>query len=946
MRRCLTICIGLLSVLMADAAKYIVTGRVMNRDNGELLDMAAVRLFRYTGADSVLVTGAQTNVNGEFTIEANLGIATGKYAVIASILGYKEGKMDVSFSRREVNLKPIRLEEVAKELGTVEVRGTAAEMVVKGDTVEYNASAYKMNENAVVEDLLKKMSGVEVSSDGKVTINGEEIKAVRVDGKKFFGSDVQTATKNIPVEMIDKVQVIDQKSDMAKLTGIEDDETERIINLTLKSNKKKGMFGTFTGSLGADVVPIGQKWTAKDDLRYGANAFYNLMLGESQTTILAGANNTNEARSGRGREWQGGGTRSGITRAENLGVNSNVLMGEKWTFGGDASVNHTDNTTLTNSRKEQFSEEKTYNNLDSTASLSTGWDATMRLEFEYKADTLNTLLLKPNLSYARTTTDKQSDFLNMVGGDTLSYGQQINNSLKNEIKAELQAIYTHKSGRKNGRSVSVNAKGGISQSGTDGYNKATGSMKNMDQFQKRNTLDGNYSLKFTYIEPLAGLKHFLETSLTLSESLKTSEKTQYNRGEDGGYNVLDKDYSNSFRTNFLSEILEVNYRYLDQKVDVTVGAQVNPSQTWSKTSYGDGTRFDTLRTVWNFAPRVNFKYKFGKKKFARIVYKGQTKQASITQMSPVRDNSNALSETVGNLSLNPQFNHSLRAFYTSYNKDKLASFNVGVFGNLTKDALVNNTIYDEKGKAYRQTVNAKGTPFDVTGNVMYNTPVVKNRLHFFTRTELGYNRRLAYVSREVKASEINLEDLALGDESKTDNLRAREELSLRITHDVVDFGVRGNINYSRTKNTQAVNVTNTLDWGVTADLVIRLPRSWTISTDIGYNDKWGYNISGSLREILWNASVDKSFAFGGTLSLKAFDMLNQRKNVVETISENSISYQRYNTLPTYIMLSFSYRLNKMGDLKAKGAAGFMQEMNENNGKPRFDGPMPAPRRNP
>lgn len=939
----------LLLVGQLSAAKHMVTGRVANRDNGELLEMAALRLFSYTNGDSLLITGAQTNQNGEFALEANIGHAQGKYALIVSMLGYKEKKVEVVFSRREVNMKTISIEEETQELGVVEVRGTAAEMVVRGDTVEYNASAYKMNENAVVEDLLKKMSGVEVSSDGKVTINGEEIKGVRIDGKKFFGSDVQTATKNIPVEMIDKIQVIDQKSDMAKMTGIEDDETERIINLTLKSNRKKGMFGNFNGGLGADAVPVGERWLARDDIRYNAGAFLNLMLGESQTTILAGANNTNEARSGRGRGWMGGGNRSGITRAENLGVNTNVALSDRWTFGGDASMNHTNNNTLSDSRKTQFSEDKTYQNNDSSSSNSVGWDATMRLEFEFAADTLNTLLLKPNLSYRRTETNKDNYFRNMtaldtiddvVRFDTLSNGLQTNWSLSNEIDASLQAIYTHKFASKLGRSISVDVKGGLTQSKSDGLNTAVGSIAAVDQKQQRTSTNGNYSAKVTYIEPLAEMKHFLELSAQVSQSIRQSEKNQYNKDANDEYTLLDSTFTNSFRTNFLSESVEANYRYRDSKVDLSAGIRINPSQTWSSTHYLGGAGFDTLRSVWNFAPKFNFKYKFGKKEFARIIYRGQTNQPSITQMAPVRDNSNVMSETVGNLGLNPAFSHQLRAFYTRYNADRLSSINVGVFGNLTKDALVNNTLYDETGKAYRQTVNAKGLPFDVTGNLMYNTPVVKNRLHFFTRTELGYNRRLAYVRSEVKADLIDLDNLMLGDESRTDNLRAKEELSLRITHDVFDFGVRGNFTYSRTNNNRVRNVTNTFDWGVTADFVVRLPKQWTISTDIGYNDRKGYNLSGSLREILWNASVDKSFAFGGTLSLKAFDMLNQRKNVVETISDNTISYARYNALPTYVMLSFTYRLNKMGDLKAKGAAGFMQQMNENGGKLPMAGGMP------
>lgn len=939
------------------AQTHTIQGRVVNQDNGELLEMAAVQLFTYSGKDSTMVTGCQTDQNGAFFLKAQ----PGKYALFISTLGYFSKKVPCTVSDHDVNLKSIALKEDVQVLGEVQVRGTAAEMVVRGDTLEYNAAAYKVNENAMVEDLLKKMSGVEISQDGSITVNGEEIKGVRIDGKKFFGNDVQTATKNIPADMIEKIQIVDQKSDMAKMTGIEDDETERIINLKLKENKKKGMFGNFTGALGADALGDDQtklfhynyqgsaadqtRQFFREDFRYNASAFMNLMLGESQTTILAGANNTNEARSGRGRGWRpGGGNQSGITSAENIGVNTNVILSDKWTFGGDVNINHTGNTTLTESEKEQYTEGATYNNTDSTRSFARGWDANMRLEFEYNADSLNTLLLKPNLSYTHNSTNKTNDFryLSLEEGetdyDTLSYGMQQNISLSQEITADIQALYTHRFAQKKGRSLSFDVRGNVNATTSGGDNFANGSIATIDQHQEKRSQAGGYSVKVTYIEPIYKQNHFLETSLQLSQTLSASDKEQFNKDDEGNYTMRDSAYSNSFRNNYLSETLEMNYRYLKDQYDLTVGVRVNPSQTHSTTTYGDGFVFDTLNTVWNFTPRMTFKYKFAKKEFARIIYRGFSQQPSISQMEPVRDNSNAMSETVGNLGLNPSFRHMLRAFYSRYNQDRMSSLNTGIRGNLTKDALVYNTIYDETGKVYRQTVNAEGIPYDVNWDLMYNTPLIKNRLHFFTRTELGFNERLAYVTHAVPATDIDLEHLLLGDESKTGNFRAKEELSLRLSHDVVDFGVRGNITYSHTQNSQALNKTNTLDWGVTADFTFHLPYNWTISTDIGYNDKWGYNIDGSLSEIMWNAKVDKTWR-AGTLSLNLYDILNQKKNVVETIGENYIQYQRFNTLPTYFTLSFTYKLNRMGDLKAKGHGGFMQEMMENGNKPP-QGPPP------
>ena len=242
-------------------AQHSVQGTVVDKANNERMDMVSVRLVKVQQTDTVLVSGALTDEKGFFILQK---VQDDSYTLIFNYLGYKEKSLPIVVDGKAVNVGTVALTASVTELGQVEVRGTAAEMTVKGDTLEYNAGAYQTPENAMVEDLLRKMPGVEVSSDGTVTINGEQVKGVRVDGKKFFGSDVQTATKNIPADMIDKVQVIDQQSDMARLTGFEDDETERIINLTLKKQKKKGLFGNFTGGVGADLVNKDNKFMGYD----------------------------------------------------------------------------------------------------------------------------------------------------------------------------------------------------------------------------------------------------------------------------------------------------------------------------------------------------------------------------------------------------------------------------------------------------------------------------------------------------------------------------------------------------------------------------------------------------------------------------------------------------------------------------------------------------------
>jgi hypothetical protein len=851
-----------------------------------------------------------------------------------------------------LDVPTIRLTEQVQHLAEVSVQGKAAEMTVKGDTIEYNTAAYQVSENANVEELLKKMNGVEVDKEGKVTINGEEIKAVRIDGKKFFGDDVQTATKNIPAEMIDKIQVIDEKSEMAKLTGFEDDDTERIINLSLKKNRKKGLFGNYSGALGADMVADNGRWFDYDnlffnnDFRYAANIFTNILLGESQTTIVGSANNTNEIRSGRGRGFWGG-QNAGITRAENIGVNTNIDLTSKiekkdekteLLLGGDASFNHSNNDTRTISQRDSYSEEATYIDKDSTNKLSQSWDAQMRLEMEYQIDSLNKLILRPQISYTNSTSAQTNDYTYDRDSIRINDGYQHQNSLQEEIKASMRATYNHKFA-KPGRSLTMRANFNFTNTKgkTDTY--AWDNLLNQ-ALVDQNTLSGNnalsYSLRTSFVEPIYKKNHLLEMVLSFSGNNRHSVKNQYSMDSITGDYQYDSIFSNELSNNMYTEQLELNYRWVSEKIDLTAGARVLATQTHSQTYYGGLLARDTLYNRFNWAPNMNFKYKFGRKEFARVIYRGTSRHPSITQMEPVRNNSDAMNETVGNLGLQSAFNHNIFAMYSRFNQEKFSSIMTGLRANITQDALVNNTIYDQTGKRYMQTVNADMVPWNIGADFMSNTPFYNKMFQFHSRTAISYNQRVAYVLREQDADAIAQmiasNTLPLGDASKTGNFRMSSDLTLRFTHKIVDIGIKNTNIYSLTHNSlNKKNISHIGDWIISGDVTFHLPKSWNIATDIAYTSRHGYEGLDDVNELIWNFSVDKTWT-NSTLTLKIYDLLNDKKNIVQTVNETSVSYQKFNTLPTYFMLTYTYKLNRMGSLKAKGAAAWQQQMIEGGGR--------------
>ena len=953
---------------MVAMAQKTLSGTILSKTDGRPIEMATVRLFAYQDGDSTLVQGAQTYHDGLFILN---NIKGGKYRLIVSSVGYNEHAQWVEMNNADMDLPSIRLSEQVQHLAEVSVQGKAAEMTVKGDTIEYNTAAYQVSETATVEELLKKMNGVEVDKEGKVTINGEEIKAVRIDGKKFFGNDVQTATKNIPAEMVEKIQVIDEKSDMAKLTGFEDDDSERIINLSLKKNRKKGVFGNYSGALGMDMVTDNGGWfdyaspaygaTSADqakhffenDFRYNANVFTNILLGESQTTIVGGANNTNEIRSGRGRGWFGG-QNAGVTASENLGVNTNLDFTSKLDkkdektsllLGGDATINHSNNDTRTISQRDSYSEEATYIDKDSTNKLTQSWDAQMRLEMEYQIDSMNKIILRPQIGYTHTNSAQMNDYTYDRDSVRINDGYQNKNSLQEEINASIRAIYNHKFA-KAGRALTM--QGNVSFKNTKGETDtyAWDRMTNralVDQYTLSGNNALNYSLRTSYVEPIYGKNHFLETALLLSGSSRNSVKDQYTMNSLTDDYQYDSVFSNELSNNMYTEQLELNYRWVTEKIDLTAGARVLAIQNHSKTYYGGLLARDTLYNRWNWSPNLRFRYKFGRKEFARIVYRGNVNQPSIQQLEPVRNNSDAMNETVGDLALNPAFNHNIFAMYSRFNQEKFSSLMTGLRANITQDALVNNTIYDQTGKRYMQTVNADMLPWDIGADLMSNTPFYKKMFQFHSRTAVSYNQRVAYVLREQDADAIAqmiaANQLPLGDASKTGNFRMSSDLALRFTHKLVDVGVKNTNIYSLTHNSlNKKNISHVGDWIISGDITFHLPGSWNITTDLSYTSRYGYEGLNDVNELIWNFSVDKTWK-NSTLTLKVYDLLNDKKNIVQMVNETSVSYQKFNTLPTYCMLTYTYKLNRMGDLRAKGAAAWQQQMIESGGRP----PMGPPR---
>jgi len=900
MKRFLGIVFLLITISLSSYAQHSIQGKVLDKKSEGSIEMATIRLLN--AKDSTLVKGIMTDQYGAFTLSK---VNEGKYILDIRFLGYTRSLLNVSMAGKGLILKNIYLESSDNALKEVSINGMTAQMAVKGDTIEYNSAAFKTEANAVVEDLLKKLPGVVVDTDGKITVNGEEIKKIRVDGKKFFEGDIAMATKNLPVDMIDKIQVVDQKSDMSKLTGFEDDNTERIINLTTKANRKKGVFGNLIFGGGAD----------KDGgFRYDENAFINILNGNAQTAIIAGANNTNTQRSGRGRGGMGGG--SGITATQNLGLNNNTEISKTLKVGGNGSYNHSTNSSKTESEKESYLSGATDITKDSTTSNRENDQANLRLEMEWNIDTLTTLIVQPTLNYNKSFSESNNDNFFQTDGVQKSKSDSNNSNSSNGLDANMRLTFNRKSKVKPGRNFTINVDGGLSNSNSDGtyYSQKMmiDSTSLIDQQSKNLSDEYTINARTSFVEPLWNLKNFIELAASFNSRLRSSDRQQFNDlNNDGVYSDLDTQFSNSFSNNSFTESLELNFRHQETDYNYLLGMKAEPTQNFSTNNYLDGYDLTRENKVMNYSPVASFRYNFGRKKFARLEYRGRTGQPSIDQMQPVRTNS-LTNETIGNMALNPSFDQNLRLMYSSFNAERYSSINFGINGSYTTDALVSNTISDQTGKRYTQTVNAANKPFSGSANFMFNTPIIKNRLQFNTLTDVSYQQYYGYSSRSMLANPLDENgNLFLGELSNTKRQGASENLGLTFTTDVIEIGLRGSVKYSRSLNNLTSNRL-TKDYTSSGNVNLHLPYNFTITNNLDYTTMEGYSAF-SKDQWIWNATIDKAlFKNKGTLSLKLYDILKQKLNIRENISDNYREITRSNQLTSYFMLSFAYKLAKFG----------------------------------
>ena len=947
-----------------------ISGVLVDGETKEPVMQTTVQLITM---DSAFVAGAVSNERGAFTITAP---KNGKYLLRISSIGYIGVLKRLEIvGNKTLNLGIVKMESDAKMLSQVNVTGKALKVVVKEDTFVYNSAAYVTPEGSVVEELVKRLPGAQVSEDGKITINGKEVKKVKVGGKEFMTGDTQTAMKNLPTSIIDNIKVYDEKSDLSRITGIDDGNDETVLDFSVKPGMNKGFMSNV-------------------DLGYGTHDRYTGRLFGMYTKDnfriqgMGNGNNTGD----RGFGGRGGGGRGG------QGLNSSKMAGFNFSYdndtiqiGGSVRWNHRDGDVMSRRAVENFiSRSGAFeNSVNQNFSRSDSWNAQLRLE--WKPDTMTNIMFRPSMSISSNdglTSSSSANFnedpfryfadplavasIAKMAEDSIIVNSSLDKGISySNSKRFGGSLQFNRKLNSLGRNITFRVEGNYSKG--DGNNL---SISNVHLYKVRNvygedstyqtnrysitpTKNYSYSLQTIYSEPL-WRGTFLQLSYRFNYSTNKSDRSTYDfsnlganyfdrvtadyRQWDNYLERLSRPYT-EYLSNDLSRYseyknythnVEAQLRVIREKYNFNVGLLFQPQRSKFIQDY-KGVYVDTVRTVTNISPTLDFRYRFSKRDDLRITYRANTQQPSVSQMLDIYDDSNSLRITTGNPGLKPSFTQNLSGFFNGYIQNHMRSIMSFVNFSTTKNSISQKVTYNEKtGGQITRPENINGN-WNVMIGSMYNQSIDTIGVWFVnTFTNLSYSNHVGYVSLDKKAdSQKNTtRDITVGERL---SLSFRPTIGLWSTEFEIDGS--GTYNHARNKLQKQGNL-DTWEFSYGGSVNVTAPWGTSLSMDMHNRSRRGFtDKSMNTDELIWNAQVSQGFLRGRslTISLQLYDILHNQSNFSRMISAMSSTDTWYNSINSYAMVHVVYRFNLFGGRNANqgmpGMGGF--------GRGGFGGGRPA-----
>ena len=953
MKKLLLLILMSVSVIQAMAQRNI-TGKVLESDSQEPVAQTTVRLLK---TDSTLVTGTLTNLDGLFRVKAP---SAGNFIVQITCVGFKPYTKNVKVTAdKDIALGTINLDPDAIMLKGATVTGQAAKVTLKEDTFVYNASAYRTPEGSVIEELVRKLPGAQVDDDGKITINGKEVKKILIDGKEFMTGDTKTAMKNLPTSIVERVKAYDQKSDLARVSGIDDGEEETVLDFGIKRGMNRGFM------LNADLAAGTKK-------RYSGRIFAGMQSSDLKIFIPLSANNVNDMGFPGGGGGRFGGGRQGLTATKMAGFNLNYEKKDRFKFDASIRWNHSDGDAVVRRSTEDFMSGTTStfsNSVNSNLSRGNSWDARFRLE--WMPDSMTNIMMRPQFRY--NSSDGLGEGMSMTfDEDPYKYvrnpmddeamkilidhgivkNRNINNSISySDSKSAGGWLQFNRRLSRNGRNITLRFTGNVGEGMSKSFTNSLveylqlvtkdgkDSVYQANRYAVTPTKNWNYGLRATYSEPIFR-QVYLQFSYQYQYSYTKSDRATYDfstfpadffgvkplyRGWDDYLALLGGNPLENFRDDKLSRFSEYrNYnhtaemmlRVVRKAYNLNIGFQVMPQRSHFTQDY-QGVHTDTVRTVTNVAPTADFRWKISKVSQLRFNYRANSSQPSMSDLLDITDDSDPLNVHKGNPGLKPSFTQNFRLFYNNYIQNHQRSIMANLNFSTTRNSISNMVTYDEAsgGRTTRpENINGNWNAF---GMFMFNTAI--DSAGFFnvnTFTTLRYNNSVGYVS-------INRD--ADSQKSTTKSTTFGERLAASYRNNWMELELNGSLEYMHARSElQSNNNLDTWTFSYGGSLQLTAPWGTQLSTSMNMNSRRGYNdASMNTNELIWNAQLSQSFLKGNalTLSLQLYDILHQQSTFSRAVDAMRRSDTEYNAITNYAMLHVIYRLNIFGGGNKRGPQG-------------------------
>jgi hypothetical protein len=842
--------------------------------------------------------GQAVNTKSGFTFK---GLEAGNYLVISSYVGYLSDTVAITLSGKQdiFQLPTIRLAPEVKNLVEVIIRSEATPVTIKNDTIIYNATSFKTRPNATVEDLLKRLPGIQVDRDGSITLNGKKVEKVYIDGKEFSLITNTTITRNFTADMIDKVEGFDDKTEVEKATGINRGGNEVAgLNLKLKKDKKNGVFGKAYAAWDMDEV-------------YSLGANLNFFKGERWLTVIANSNNSNNLFMGN--EQKGKVNASpGSQKANTLNLNYANRISKKITTRVSYSGNLNENTNRSSSIRTTFLPDSSLTETGGSSYSNEMQRHQVNTQFEYAIDPTSSLQVQPGFAWQQTKTanaNSSSVITTNYNGSYKSNDATTEQSNTSTGQGFVNIIEYKKRSKKPGQFFQARFMHGLNdQRGTGSFlslvntylNGSSGpSAKRFDQQSEQSGRSNFYTLTLNYTHAVkAGNILDFSYEIRHNDDLTSTNTFNYN-SLTGDYDLPDSFLTNEFKYRNTIHKLEAGYNFKGKRFNYHFGAG-------AQFSYQDNTNYtnrdyDIDLRLFNWFPRVSVSYQAGAGKSLRLSYTGSSQQPSIDQLQPLPDLRNPLIIKVGNPELSQQFNHGFQLYYTAFNAKKFNSLMIGILGNAFANKITPYTTLVGGGVQQIKYINVNGA-YSIASVASYGVPLSKkNTGNIKLSNRLSYNHDINFMN---------------GDRNITNSVLVGQDLGLSYHKDdklFIDLSAGFNFRSSHYSVQQSQDI-NSLSQRYFMETSLLLPFNLTLASD------FEVEVVGRQRNLpgktisVWNASISKNLFRNkqGELRLLAFDLLNRNSGFRSIAGENYIQTSDQQVLHRLFLLSFIYNIKAFG----------------------------------